>query len=910
MGSVYEALDPSLDRRVAIKVLHADALGGERLVDEGKAMARLNHPNVVTVYEVDREGERAFVVMELVSGATLRRWQETRRRSWREVLAMYRAVGAGIEAAHAAGLVHCDLKPENVLVGDDDRPRVTDFGIARLGQGTVEDLQSDDAAVGGAEVGTTRLAGTPRYMSPEQFLGAEVDHRSDLFAYCVMLWEALWGEPPFQGRTVAALAEAVLSGKITPPTGKDSGSAPRWLRRIVTRGLAVDPEQRWPSATALLDALRRGQSRARWRLGLGAVTAVGTIVAAVYGVQQVQLAQRVAECEAQGRQIETVWDEPRRAAVRHAVLDTEVSHAATTMERIEPALVARADAWQQARTEVCLRHDVEDRWDDALLERSLWCLDDRRAELEVVVEQLEAATALTVDNAVSLVASTVQIASCLDEATMRREALPPRGGRDEVRRLRRARARAQALMIEGSRERGYEDARQALQGAEALGWGPLVADLRQAAARAATGAGHYDEAAQLATDAYFEAIRHGAVTTALAAALKMIEVEGERRGRLEPAQLWSRHAEVLLDELEQRGTPAEASQLCSLGGAMAGAGRFDEARELLTAGLQIIDSTLGPEHPRALIVLGTLSVVARQRGQVDESVALATTVLQRTEAILGPEHPSVATALVQLGSALADGGRYVDALPMFQRALPLIIEAEGNTSPGVAEVLTNLGSIHDSLGQLEQAASEHERAIAIMEATLGPDHVNLGMALNNLGNVRRAQQDLDRAHDALARALGIFERALDSEYPHVAFVLGNLGDVELARGRLGEAARYFERSLAIRERELGAEHPRVLTPLLGLGTVRVQQGRLEDADAIATRAQTAARDETVGVEYRARASLLRGTVDWELGRTEPARQRVLQAREDAVAAGVEGEPVLEQIEQWLRERGESIGAPE
>jgi len=167
MGAVYEALDPELERNVALKLLHLEAEDPERLRAEGRALASVSHPNVVTVYDVGSHEGRMFVAMELVSGPTLRRWLEARERKRDEILAMCIAVGRGIEAVHAAGLVHRDVKPDNVLIAG--QPRVVDFGLAEL-----------------VAVGSDSSAGTPVYMAPERFGGVRADPRTDQFSFCVL----------------------------------------------------------------------------------------------------------------------------------------------------------------------------------------------------------------------------------------------------------------------------------------------------------------------------------------------------------------------------------------------------------------------------------------------------------------------------------------------------------------------------------------------------------------------------------------------------------------------------------------------------------------------------------------------------------------------------------------------------
>jgi hypothetical protein len=282
MGVVLEAHDPELDRKVAIKLLRPELGTGPeglersaRLQREAQAMARLSHPNVVAVYEVGRIEDQVFIAMELVLGSTLRAWMRAPR-PWRAVVAMFVAAGRGLAAAHAAGMVHRDFKPDNVLVGHDGRARVTDFGLV-----TGERRQVDTPAsslMSMSLTGEGETLGTPTYMSPEHWDGERIDARSDQFSFCVSLWEAVYGRRPFVGEGVAGVRAAVREGRVAPPP--DGASVPRWLERALRRGLARAPADRWPSMTALLDALEARlalRRRAPW-LALGGVAVVAAIV--------------------------------------------------------------------------------------------------------------------------------------------------------------------------------------------------------------------------------------------------------------------------------------------------------------------------------------------------------------------------------------------------------------------------------------------------------------------------------------------------------------------------------------------------------------------------------------------------------------------------------------------------------
>jgi serine/threonine-protein kinase len=259
MGVVYAAEDPRLGRQVALKLLRplgggAGAEARARLLREAQAMARLSHPNVLPLFELGTADGRDFLAMEWVEGTTLDGWLRERERPWREILQLLLAAGAGLAAAHRAGLVHRDFKPGNVLVDRDGRARVTDFGLAS--HGPVKDAPaSAEASDGALEPRLTRagaVPGTPAYMSPEQRAGRPVDARSDQYSFCVTLHEALHGErPPRPGAT------AEKGPRARKPR------LPGHVRTALARGLAAEPEDRFPSMDALLAALSAPPSRGR-----------------------------------------------------------------------------------------------------------------------------------------------------------------------------------------------------------------------------------------------------------------------------------------------------------------------------------------------------------------------------------------------------------------------------------------------------------------------------------------------------------------------------------------------------------------------------------------------------------------------------------------------------------------------
>lgn len=376
MGIVVAGYDPKLDRKVAIKLIHDvrrdDTERRIRMEREAQAMARLSHPNVVTVYEVGDFNDQLFVAMEFITGQDLSAWLRSREhRDWRTVLDMFIQAGRGLAAAHRAGIVHRDFKPGNVFVGDDGRARVGDFGLARRGsdddQGLAETqkmrvrarVDSEGTALDNKLTSTGAMMGTPAYMAPEQFLARPTDTRTDQFSFCAAAWEAFYGQRPFRGETFAELMTAVTEGTRQPAPARSR--VPAWVRRVLERGLAVEPAERYPTMEGLLAALLADPTRKRrW---LGGLAAVGFSVAGYFGWQHIDREQVIAACSDEAAVIEEHWNEETRAVLEQGLHSTGKSFAGTTFEKAAGHLDAWSDSWREGREEVCRVSEVSEQSD-------------------------------------------------------------------------------------------------------------------------------------------------------------------------------------------------------------------------------------------------------------------------------------------------------------------------------------------------------------------------------------------------------------------------------------------------------------------------------------------------------------------------------------------------------------------
>ncbi len=461
MGVVLKAYDDKLERQVAIKVLHSDPSGhhGPRLEREAQALAKLGHPNVVQVYEVGEVQGQLFVTMELVKGQTLKKWMDQEPRpDWRACVEMFIALGAGLAAAHERGLVHRDFKPGNAIIDRKGRPRVLDFGLARRTED--EDLEmsglpsliervrsnqieAEPLAMSLTATGT--VLGTPAYMPPEQMTGRGADARSDQFSFCVALYEALYGERPFGGQTLGALTAAVLMGEVRP--APRNNKVPTTLRRVLLRGLAVEPEQRWPSMEALLVELRGlvTPRRQPWATSILALGVAGALIAVVLGQRR---GPEHSLCGNAQAELEGIWDEERRSQLRDALSNAARVHAANGRQRLDLQIDAYALNWIEQYDAVC-----ESSYSTETIALPMTCMTLVRGKLDRAIEELLIHHS-DADDAQETVDDLPEISQCHDVAILREkfsmskaDSIPPI---TEVKEVAEGEAHTCALLRDGS----------------------------------------------------------------------------------------------------------------------------------------------------------------------------------------------------------------------------------------------------------------------------------------------------------------------------------------------------------------------------------------------------------------------------------------------------------------------------
>jgi tetratricopeptide (TPR) repeat protein len=635
------------------------------------------------------------------------------------------------------------------------------------------------------------LIGTPAYMAPEQFHRAPVDARTDQFAFCLALYEALYGTHPFAGESRKALRENVTNGRFAhAPRVR---GVPGWLRSVIVRGLAVDSAARWPSMDAMLAALERGERGVRTRRWL---TVAGFVVlAAAGGVawRQASTARALADCEREGGVVDELWNVERSARVREAIIATGISGADAVAELTIREIDGYATAWHHARTESCTDTLVRGSWDADLLDRSNWCLDDARFQLEAQVEQL---MDVGVDDVVGLPVSVSVVLptvdACRNRALLLRSPVPRVEDRDAVDLVRRRLARAARVREEDD---GLEAARGLLREAESLKWAPLVPAVRIQLASQLNRAGEYREAESELETAYFEAMSAAAPELAAAAAAFLTRIVGTKLARHAEGLRWARHAHAALIAA---GAPPDDLRFAALLD-HEGNLRYDMAEHAAAAAL----------HEQALAI---------------------------REAALGADNPGLAGSLHNLGNIRLSTGDTAGAKALNERALQIHLRAYKTARSDLAATyLEGIASAEFYSGDYPGAASHFEEVLRIREDTLGPNHRSVAAALSNLAGVRAEERNWTEAAALLERAIAIREE-LGSDAPAIAPLLVNLGQLLEHTGDLARARGAFERSLAIDEATLGADHPAVSAPLLGLSRVALAEHRVSDARASAERA--------------------------------------------------------------------------
>jgi len=777
MGTVLAAYDPELDRRIALKVLRArpgDARDREdlqrRLQREAQAMAKLAHPNVVAVHDVGTYAGRVFVAMEYVDGSNLRQWLRAAPRGWMEIRDVFVQAARGLQAAHEVGLVHRDFKPDNVLIGKDGRVRVADFGLARAGtsgppEPAPEPADATDPDPAGASISPlsaplTRagvVMGTPRYMAPEQILGAVSDARADEFSFAVALYEALFKRAPFLSDSFDDRLHSIRQGPPEPPAS--AAPVPDWLRQGLRRAMRFEPEERFPSMRELADALqvdlRRRHVSARM---VASVVAVALLLA---GGVAFGLERSLLRCRGSERRLAGTWDDAKRAQVRQAFLAAAPAElgeagAQAQLERTGAALDAYARDWAAMHREACAAARISGEQTEAVLSLRMACLDRRLRELGQLTALLAAADAPLVDKGVDAALGLSSLRTCADVASLTGRAPPPESpaARAEVDRLELELSEANAVRLAGRFAPALDRAGSALEAARALGYRPLQAE-----------------------------------------ALYLSGVLQEKLGRAEEAERSLAEATYAADAGRDDATKARAaSRLVYLSSLRSTFDRGHHWKEVASAALE----RAGPDPELEGELLNNAGSLALAEGRPDDARAAYERAAKLLEAALGREHPKTLNAITNLASAYGALGRPEDAVRSLDAAIPAIERLRGADHPALISPLWTLAQAQVQRNRLEEAKAAADRALRIARQRLGPRHARVAASLELQATVLQAGRQFQRALETYREAQAILAGAVPASDPELFFPEDGIGESLLGLGRAKEAVPHLEAALKLR----------------------------------------------------------------------------------------------------------------
>ena len=868
MGVVYAAYDPELDRRVALKVLGEetqDDTSHARLLREAQTMARISHPNVITVHDVGVVDERLFIAMELVEGHDLKAWMQSEH-GWQEVLDVLVQAGRGLAAAHEQGLIHRDFKPANVLVGDDGLVRVLDFGLARslgapedTGAAKTDKLSSSHNSHSEALTRTGAIAGTPAYMSPEQHARAELDDRSDQFSFCVTAFEALFGERPFDGNGRMALMLKATQGDHRPvPKGT---SVPARISSAVLRGLAPKPGDRWPDMNTLLAQLSVQHGPGRWiAMGLAATVGVGIGAIALSGPTETP---PCAGLEETGR---ALLPATTREQIERAFGTSAMPYASASLQTTLDALDRYVDAWTLERIDACEATHLRGDHSESMLDLRVACLDRRRRDFRGVTDVLAEADAATIQRATDVVRALQSTAECANvEALLAAHPPPDPAIAEAVEAAEALLGRGKALLNARRDEDAEPVLEQAVAAAEASTYLPVIADAQL----------------QLAVSLHWNAQRDGAIGMFHQAAQNAARVGDDRLLALTWVAL-GRH-------------------LSNSNNDYATAFRWLEYAESLLTRLPYDDFV----HSELRIARAT---ALSELGRLDEAIG----EIEALRAARPEGMRSTAPELVLLGNVYTWKAEFDDARSAFERSEAIIKETYGPDHPSLGASYNGLGVVAFSVGELEAAERHFKASYDVQRAVLAADNPALLFSIGNVGELRRMRGDYAGALEAMLEVEDLVKRAYPAVHREVGTTNHNIASNYREWGKPEASLERFDVAIEVRREVHGPTHTYVANSLTGKGLALLDLRRDDEAlslleEALEIRGKTEAPPRKyAATEFGVARALAktRGNATRALRLARSARARLAeQASDDAITKRIR------EIDVWLTNRDVVPTAP-
>jgi serine/threonine protein kinase/tetratricopeptide (TPR) repeat protein len=847
MGEVYAAYDSKLDRRVALKLLLSQDEGGEsRLAREAQAMARLSHPNVVAVFDTGVIEGRRFLAMEFVQGSTLRVWLHSAKRTTAEILQVYMQAGRGLAAAHEAGLVHRDFKPDNVLVSPQGAVKVTDFGLVRAeedeetrradaleklaaklasseGDGSavrkvgsetetmaptdrmaalslsplprLPPVPSSKPSIGSLDTPMTEagaLLGTLGYMAPEQYLSEPVNAKTDQFAFAVALWDALYGQKPFAGKAVLELADAAVHGRIRePPKGNN---VPTHIHRVLVRALKPEKADRYPSLQLLLEDLARDPAAQRRKL-LTIAFAVLATAGVIVQSQRVLASRQGKLCSAAEPLAHEVWNDTVKHDVEASMVGTGVTFAEDTWLRTEAQLDQYMAKWAKMHEETCRATRIAGYQPEPLMTVRVACLEQRRAQVKALTHVLDHADRQTVERAVEASKNLPAVEDCADVTSLTSVKTLPASPEQ------RAAIEALGREVGELRVRGdagkYKDVTSMAVGLieriRATSYEPLLADALLVLGDAQDHLGLKTDAARTLREAAYAAEAGRADEVKTRALVILIGVLADQR-KFEDADVTSQFAGASSSRLTD--PEAYRAELYSANAWIAcRAGKYDDSAALFRKAIAVAERNADAKPVRLARMYSRAGGMLGEAGHFDEAFDL----LDRADAtfvrVLGADHPARLAAAVNRGATYLDKGDWAHAVETSDKALVLAARALPPESGTLANLHNNRADALIELKEYDDAIATARHAVEIGKAVFGPKAVNTAGYMITYGEALARAGRSDDAVATIDDVLAILEPSLPADHEWLGEARAARGGANVARHAPRDAIVDLERAL-------------------------------------------------------------------------------------------------------------------
>jgi tetratricopeptide (TPR) repeat protein len=907
----------------------------------------LQHPNVIAVYDVGTFDGDVFIAMELVEGASLYQWLKQPARSRKQIMDVFLAAGEGLAAAHDAGLVHRDFKPDNVMIGNDGRVRVLDFGLARIAAGGTGPPPSMPAAAslsaetadptvnapmhwpsteatltappeldgtpvphsgkensGRASSGSGRsgpsllaaqltladsIVGTPRFMSPEQRMGTAIDRRADEFSFCVALYQVLYGAYPFAGTPHDEVRDWRV---LEPPEGS---SVPRWLRKVLLKGLSEKPDDRYASMPELLEALAADPSvaRRRWWSIAGGVAVVAGAVGAWGTLER----RHARVCTGAERELAGVWDDARRAQVSAAFHKSGLPYADAALATVTKTFDDYARSWLAMHVDACEATRVRGDQSQELLDLRMACLSGRFTELRTLSDLFASADPRVVEHAAQSAQSLPSLALCADAAALKAPIPPPRDPKilGEVGAVREQIARAGALEGAAKFDEGLEVARAALTRADALAYPPAIAEAELRVGQLLGDRGDYADSARALHRAYVSATAGRDDEAATHAATNLVIAIGNRQARYDEGDRWADVAEALAGRM-QRKDELLGVLYSTRSSLREHEGKYDLALDDARRALALEERVLGPDDFHLAETHYHLGAIHYYRAEYADALAEYKKSLEIQSRVVGPDHPALLGAKVGIADVYGDSGDHPRALAEYESVLATMRRVRPE-DPDIPMIQNNLGGELQQLDRPAEAFEQYRLAFEDWQKRIGPGKETI-TALSNMGEAKIAMNQPEDALRYYSQGLELCGVTLGPEHHDCARLVWGVGEAYRLLGRTNEAMESYRRSLALAEKALGPKHPQLTGPLLGIGRIELARRAPEKAKEALERALAILGDDPGEGLTAPDARFLLAQALWALGDKPGAAELVAKARELYEAAGGPGKRALAGLTAW------------